>query len=162
MQFAVSVTGDQHDPNATSAVRNRGVFVAIAVLAVAGILVSAVSLQRHYAKSATAFCDVGERFNCDIVNRSEQSTVMGIPVAGIGVVGYGVLLILATAYRSRAGTPNWLLALALVGSGFSVFLTLMEVYVLETWCILCLTSQGLIVAITLLAGVAVVRAALHG
>jgi uncharacterized membrane protein len=129
---------------------------------VAGILVSAVSLQRHYAKSATAFCDVGERFNCDIVNRSEQSTVMGIPVAGIGVVGYGVLLILATAYRSRAGTPNWLLALALVGLGFSVFLTLMEVYVLETWCILCLTSQGLIVAITLLAGVAVVRAALHG
>jgi vitamin-K-epoxide reductase (warfarin-sensitive) len=49
-----------------------------------------------------------------------------------------------------------------VGSGFSVFLTLMEVYVLETWCILCLTSQGLIAAITLLAGVAVVRAALHG
>jgi vitamin-K-epoxide reductase (warfarin-sensitive) len=78
------------------------------------------------------------------------------------VVGYGVFLILATAYRSRAGTPNWLLALALVGLGFSVFLTLMEVYVLETWCILCLTSQGLIVAITLLAGVAVVRAALHG
>jgi vitamin-K-epoxide reductase (warfarin-sensitive) len=141
---------------------NRGLFVAIAVLAVAGIVVSAISLQRHYAKSATAFCDVGERFNCDIVNRSEQSTVMGIPVAGIGVVGYGVLLILATAYRSRAETPNWLLALALVGSGFSVFLTLMEVYVLETWCILCLTSQGLIVAITLLAGVAVVRAALHG
>jgi vitamin-K-epoxide reductase (warfarin-sensitive) len=157
----VSVRGDRHG-GTTSAAHNRGLFVAIAVLAVAGIVVSAISLQRHYAKSATAFCDVGERFNCDIVNRSEQSTVMGIPVAGIGVVGYGVLLILATAYRSRAETPNWLLALALVGSGFSVFLTLMEVYVLETWCILCLTSQGLIVAITLLAGVAVVRAALHG
>jgi vitamin-K-epoxide reductase (warfarin-sensitive) len=157
----VSVRGDRHG-GTTSAAHNRGLFVAIAVLAVAGIVVSAISLQRHYAKSATAFCDVGERFNCDIVNRSEQSTVMGIPVAGIGVVGYGVLLILATAYRSRAETPNWLLALALVGSGFSVFLTLMEVYVLETWCILCLTSQGLIVAITLLAGVAVVRAALRG
>lgn len=157
----MSVRGDRHG-GTTSAAHNRGLFVAIAVLAVAGIVVSAISLQRHYAKSATAFCDVGERFNCDIVNRSEQSTVMGIPVAGIGVVGYGVLLILATAYRSRAETPNWLLALALVGSGFSVFLTLMEVYVLETWCILCLTSQGLIVAITLLAGVAVVRAALHG
>lgn len=158
MQFAVSVTGDQHDPNATSAVRNRGVFVAIAVLAVAGILVSAVSLQRHYAKSATAFCDVGERFNCDIVNRSEQSTVMGIPVAGIGVVGYGVLLILATAYRSRAGTPTRLLAAALAGLAFALYLTYVEGYVLETWCILCLSSLGLITAIVVLAGVVKARA----
>ncbi|MGB8947484.1 MAG: vitamin K epoxide reductase family protein, partial [Candidatus Sulfotelmatobacter sp.] len=66
--------------NSTSATHNRGLFLAIAVLAVAGIAVSAVSLQRHYAKSATAFCDVGEKFNCDIVNRSEYSSVMGIPV----------------------------------------------------------------------------------
>jgi vitamin-K-epoxide reductase (warfarin-sensitive) len=155
VQFTVSTT-------ANAAAKNRILYLAIAVLAVAGVAVSGISLERHYAKSATAFCDIGQKFNCDIVNRSEQSTVMGIPVAGIGVVGYGVLLILATAYRSRAETPNWLLALALVGSGFSVFLTLMEVYVLETWCILCLISQGLIVSITLLAGVAVVRAALRG
>jgi uncharacterized membrane protein len=137
-------------------------FVAIAVLAVSGIVVSAVSLERHYAKSATAFCDVGEKFDCDIVNRSEQSTVMGIPVAGIGIAGYGVLLALAMVYRSRAETPNWLFALAMVGLGFSIFLTLIEGYVLQTWCILCLSSLGLITAITVLAGVAIVRAALHG
>jgi uncharacterized membrane protein len=125
-------------------------------------VVSAVSLQRHYAKSATGFCEVGEKFSCDIVNRSEQSAVMGIPVAGIGVAGYGVLLALATVYRARSGTPNWLLALAMVGLGFSIFLTLIEGYVLQTWCILCLSSLGLIAAITVLAGVAIVRAALHG
>lgn len=162
MQFAVSAKGDQRDPNATSAAHNRGLFIAIAVLAVAGIGVSAVSLQRHYAKSATAFCDVGERFNCDIVNRSEYSTVMGIPVAGIGIAGYAVLLALVTIYRSRAETPTWLLAAAVAGLAFALYLTYVEGYVLETWCILCLSSQGLIVAITLLAGAAVVRAALRG
>jgi uncharacterized membrane protein len=121
-----------------------------------------VSLERHYAKSATAFCDIGQKFNCDIVNRSEYSTMMGIPVAGIGIAGYGVLLALATVYRSRMETPNWLLAVALGGLGFALYLTYVEGYVLETWCILCLSSLGLITGIAVLAGVAIVRPAFHG
>ena len=163
MQSAVSATGDQRgETNATLAEHNRGLFVAIAVLAVAGIVVSAVSLERHYAKSATAFCDVGEKFNCDIVNRSEYSSVMGIPVAGIGIAGYGVLLALVTVYRSRAATPAWLLSAALAGLGFALYLTYVEGYVLETWCILCLSSLGLIAGITILAGVVKVRSGVLG
>jgi vitamin-K-epoxide reductase (warfarin-sensitive) len=142
--------------------RNRTFFLAIAVLALAGIAVSAVSLERHYAKSATAFCDFGERFNCDIVNRSEYSSVMGIPVAAIGVLGYGVLLALATVYRSREQTPLWLLSAAAAGLGFALYLTYVEGYVLETWCILCLSSLGLIAGIAVLAGVVKARAGLSG
>lgn len=137
-------------------------FLAIAILAVAGVGVSAVSLQRHYAKSATAFCEIGGRFDCDIVNRSEYSSVMGIPVAGIGVAGYGVLLALATVYRSRAETPGRLLAAALAGLAFALYLTYVEGYVLETWCILCLSSLGLIAGIALLAGVVKARTELSG
>jgi uncharacterized membrane protein len=136
---------------------NRILFVAIAVLAAAGIVVSAVSLQRHYAKSATAFCEVGEKFNCDIVNRSEYSSVMGIPVAGIGIAGYGVLLALATVYRSRAETPLRLLAAAVAGFGFALWLTYVEGFVLGTWCILCLSSLGMIAGIAVLAGVVKMR-----
>ena len=36
---------------------------AIAILAVCGIVVSSVSLERHYAASKTAYCDIGETFN---------------------------------------------------------------------------------------------------
>ena len=35
---------------------------------------------------------------------------------------------------------------------FALYLTYIEGYVLETWCILCLSSLGLIAAITLAAG----------
>jgi uncharacterized membrane protein len=154
MQFAVSATGDQPaTANAISKKNNRGLFLTIAVLAVVGIVLSAVSLQRHYAKSATTFCDVGERFNCDVVNRSEYSSVMGIPVAAIGIVGYGALLALATVYRARAETPLRLLAAAVAGLGFALYLTYVEGYVLDTWCILCLSSLGLIATITVLAAV---------
>jgi vitamin-K-epoxide reductase (warfarin-sensitive) len=159
VQFAVSAIGDQHaGANANSTADNRGLYLAIAVLAVAGIAVSGVSLQRHYAKSASAFCDLGEKFNCDIVNRSEYSTVMGIPVAGIGIVGYGVLLALVTVYRSRAQTPTQLFVAAAVGLGFALYLTYVEGYVLETWCILCLSSLGQIAVIAVLAGVVKARA----
>ena len=159
MQFAVSATGNQRaEAKEISSNDNRALFLAIAVLAVAGVVVSAVSLQRHYAKSVTAFCDVGEKFNCDIVNRSEYSSVMGIPVAGIGIVGYGVLLALATVYRSRTETPLRLLAAAVAGLGFALYLTYVEGFVLDTWCILCLSSLGLIATIAVLAGAVKARA----
>jgi vitamin-K-epoxide reductase (warfarin-sensitive) len=123
----------------------------VAILSLAGIVVSTISLQRHYAKSATQFCDFNQKFSCDVVNRSEYSSIMGIPVAGIGVAGYGLLLALATYLRARIETPNRLLGAALAGLIFALYLTYVEAYVLNTWCILCLISLGLISLINLLA-----------
>lgn len=130
----------------------RGV---IAVLAVAGAIVSSVSLQHHYAKSATAYCDFGENFNCDIVNRSVYSSLFGIPVALIGMVGYLALLGLATVWGKREETPRMLLLASLAGLGFALYLTYIEGFVLATWCILCLTSLTLILTIAVLSGVMV-------
>jgi uncharacterized membrane protein len=141
---------------------NRLLFIAIAVLALAGIVISSIALQRHYAKSATQFCDFGERFNCDIVNRSEYSSFMGIPVAGIGVLGYGVLLALATLYRLRAETPWRMLVAAAGGLVFALYLTYVEGHILETWCILCLSSLALIALITILATAVKLRTGLSG
>ncbi len=125
----------------------------IAVLAVCGIAVSSVSLQRHYAKSKTEFCDVGEAFNCDIVNRSEYSTLLGVPVALIGMLGYGALAGLATVYRSRTETPTLLFAGAAAGLAFALYLTYIEGFVLGVWCILCLGSLAVISSIAILSGI---------
>jgi len=137
----------------------RVLFGVIALLSLAGVIVSAVSLERHYAKSATAFCDFSQKFSCDIVNRSEQSTVVGIPVAAIGIAGYAALFVLSTFWKSRAETPNRLLGAALAGLAFALYLTYIEAYVLETWCILCLTSLALISLISLCAIVVSLRCA---
>jgi vitamin-K-epoxide reductase (warfarin-sensitive) len=159
VRFAVSTISDQPAASKQNTAKDhRVLFVAITILALAGMAVSAVSLQRHYAKSATEFCEVGEKFNCDIVNRSEYSSLMGIPVAAIGIVGYGVLFALATIYRVREETPLRLLLAALAGLAFALYLTYIEGHVLETWCILCLSSLALITMITVLAAVLKVRA----
>jgi vitamin-K-epoxide reductase (warfarin-sensitive) len=157
----MSASSDHASSQQNTAQDHRLLFIAMAILALAGMMISGVSLERHYAKSATAFCEFGERFNCDIVNRSEYSSLMGIPVAGIGIVGYGVLFALATVYRAREQTPLRLLVAAWAGLAFALYLTYVEGYVLETWCILCLSSLALIAMITVVAAVLKVRAGQH-
>ena len=134
-----------------SAQGKRILFVAVAVLSLAGMVDSAIALQRHYAKSDTTYCDFGQKFSCDIVNRSEYSTVLGIPVAGIGIAGYGALFMLSTFWRSRPETPNRLLGAAIIGLAVALYLTYIEAYALTTWCILCLSSLFLIFVISVLA-----------
>ena len=139
-------------PTAVSELTQRLMSV-VAILAVCGIIVSSTSLQHHYATSKTAYCDIGETFNCDIVNRSAYSSILGIPVALIGMLGYATLAGLATVYRERSETPLTLFGGAAAGLAFALYLTYIEGHVLGVWCILCLSSLALIATTTVLSGI---------
>jgi vitamin-K-epoxide reductase (warfarin-sensitive) len=128
----------------------RRILLGIALVAVAGLAVSSVSLVQHYGREQTSYCDLGASFNCDIVNRSMYSAVLGIPVALIGILGYLGLLGLATVYRTKTETPVMLLTGSVAGLGFALYLTYIEKFVLATWCILCLCSLAAISAIAIL------------
>jgi len=128
------------------------IFSLITILAVGGIVVSSVSLQHHFATSKTAYCDFGNTFNCDIVNRSEYSSVLGIPVALIGLVGYAAVLALSTLYRERQGAPSLIFGGAGAGLAFALYLTYIEARVLGVWCIVCLSSLAIISVLTLVSG----------
>jgi len=125
-------------------------YAAIAILAVAGIAVSSVSLYHHFSKSKTSFCNLGQSFDCDLVNRSQYSTFHKVPVALLGMFGYLLVLSLATVYREKAETPFILGAAVLGGLGFALYLTYLEGFVLHAWCLLCLSSLAIISAITVL------------
>ena len=131
----------------------RRILLLIAGLAACGALVSCVSLYHHYGTSKTSYCDIGQNFNCDIVNRSIYSTISGIPVAVIGVIGYVALLALATFYRSKAELPAMLAIASLAGLGFALYLTYIEGFVLAAWCVLCLSSLAVIFCIAVLSSV---------
>ena len=127
--------------------------LAIALAALAGVVVSSVSLYHHFSTSKTSFCNFGESFNCDIVNRSSYSMLAGVPVALIGVIGYLLIIGLATIYRDKAETPILLLITSTGGLGFALYLTYIEKFVLAAWCILCLTSLALILSTAVLSAV---------
>ena len=134
----------------------RRFMIAIAFAALGGVAVSSVSLYHHFSKSKTSFCDINQTFNCDLVNRSAYSDFLGVPVALIGILGYLLILGLATVYREKAETPVMLLVVSAAGLGFALYLTYIEAHVLGAWCILCLTSLTLISASAALSGALVV------
>ena len=138
----------------------------IALLAFAGIVVSGLALRVHYQDpNAAPPCAVTEKFDCGAVNHSrfavlpprtfdENPNAGGhIPVAALGIVGYALM----------AGFALWgrlwiVLELAQIGFLFAAFLTYLEAYVLEKWCIYCLWSQAIVATILLLtAGTLLVR-----
>jgi uncharacterized membrane protein len=123
---------------------------ALLVLALLGVTISAVSLKNHYSTEETSYCSFDETFNCDLVNRSIYSSINHVPVALIGLLGYGMIAALSRfAPRSRR-IAALLVASSLFGLGFAAYLTYIEARVLGVWCILCLSSQLIILAITVL------------
>ena len=117
------------------------IFLALAVL---GIATSSFALREHYRTDASP-CSINERWDCGIVNHSPYAVIGGVPVAVIGIVGYFLLgvLSLRRAYRQ-------MLAGALAGLAFSLYLSRIEAHVLGVWCIYCAISLGIISLITLL------------
>ncbi len=124
--------------------------IAAVLIAVLGIGVAGYLTYVHYAE-VEPVC-VGGGGGCAIVQASDQSRLAGIPVAVLGLATYLVLV----AANLAAGEPARILAalLALVGFGFSVYLTIESVTVIEATCQWCLASLGLMTA---LAAVCVAR-----
>jgi vitamin-K-epoxide reductase (warfarin-sensitive) len=116
----------------------------IALLALAGVVVSTLALQVHYS-TGTEPCSINEKWDCGIVNHSPFAVIAHVPVAAIGIAGYLVLCGLALARRRR-----WLAVLAIGAMGFSLYLTRIEKYVLEVYCLYCVISLGIITIITML------------
>jgi len=131
----------------------EGMKYLIALLAVAGIVVSSMALHVHYMDPAAAPpCAVTEKFDCGSVNRSKYAVFPPItddeyddsghlhpnkphiPVAIVGIVGYGLIGIAA-------------LELARIGFFCAAFLSYLEAFVIYKWCIYCLWSQCIIAAI---------------
>jgi uncharacterized membrane protein len=78
---------------------------------------------------------------CTTVANSQYSHIAGVNVAVFGIVGY-VLLLAAAATPGDAGRFGGFVA-ALVGFGFSAYLTYLELFVIEAICQWCVASAVL-------------------
>ena len=124
------------------------------VLALAGLGVAGYLTYVHYAE-LEPLCGLGG--DCERVQTSVYAEVAGVPVALLGLAGYA--LILASLFvRGDLGLVGGA-ALALIGFGFSAYLTYRELFTIEAICSWCVASA---VLLTLLAVVTCLRVVREG
>lgn len=130
------------------------------VLAVAGMVVTTYLIYQHYKLASDSFCNVNNYVSCDIVNKSRYAEIAGMPVSIMGFAAYVVFVALAIVLivkRKKAeGTAAPRRLQQLVGAGmlfafasvaFSLYLTYIELFVLDAICIFCVTQQIIIISI---------------
>ena len=121
----------------------RGLRVVSQVLSAAGIGIAGYLTYVHYA-GLQPVCGISH--GCETVQTSAYATLLGIPVAVLGLVSYVVIFI-----SLRLGGDGPLLsgyALTLIAVAFSVYLTYREVFTIHAICSWCVSSA---VVFTLLA-----------
>lgn len=128
--------------------RNRMV---VAVLSLVGLFIALYLLAHSLGWTGSLICGIGE---CATVQSSAWAWVGPIPVSGIGVAGYAVLLGLAlVGLRPGLRRSRTVGLLLLAGSGagvaFSAWLTYLEAFVIRAWCQWCVVSAILITLIFL-------------
>ena len=110
--------------------------VVLALLAVAGIGIATYLTTVHYQGGDPVCLTGGE--GCTKVQESDYAEMAGVPVPVIGLLGYLIVLIAA----ALPGDPGRLLGLfaGLIGFGFSIYLTYLELFVIDAICQWCIGS----------------------
>jgi uncharacterized membrane protein len=116
-------------------------------LSALGFAVSLYLLSVHWGWWQVACFGAGE---CEIVNTSRYSELLGIPVALLGAftylcVGLSSILIWRGVLADHAARVQFFLAMT--GIAFSIYLTAMELFVLHAICPWCVSSAIVIALI---------------
>ena len=119
------------------------------VLALLGLGVATYLTYVHY-EGIESVCGLGD--DCEKVQTSEWSDLAGVPVALLGLIGYAAMLATLFVEREEALIAGALIAL--VGFGFSAYLTYRELFSIDAICPWCVASA---VIMTLLAIVTTAR-----
>lgn len=123
-----------------------------ALLSLLGFFVSTYLFLYKTETLGTIACGTG---GCETVQLSAQSRFLGVEVALIGMVGYGVILAVAlAAVQPALASARWpALALAGLSGGafvFTLYLKYLELFVIHAICRWCVVSAVLITAIFVL------------
>lgn len=140
--------------------RNRAFVISSKWLAILfpliGVIGLGVAAYIAYVQLFQVQAICGPLENCNTVLQSHYAKLLGfVPNSVLGVMSYLVLFFLWVWHLRRSDwlayqSPLLILAIALLGSLLSVYLTILQAFVLKALCIWCLSSAVIIALLFLL------------
>jgi uncharacterized membrane protein len=124
----------------------RRLVFAIGLLALGGVAIAGYLTYVHYA-DLDPIC-AGGGGGCERVQASSYADLAGVPVALLGLIGYAAIGA-SLAVPGELGRFGGAL-LALVGFGFSLYLTWVELVEIEAVCQWCVASAVVMTALAVL------------
>ena len=131
---------------------DRRLLIAILVLSVIGVGIAGYLTYVHYAGIKVLCLSSG---GCETVQASRYAKLGGVPVALLGLIGY-VALLASLAIRGELGRVGGF-AIALVGFGFSMYLTYRELFTIKAICQWCVSSAVLMTILAVLTAIRALR-----
>ena len=107
----------------------------ITLFALIGLLISSYLTYNHYFEQS-AVCLPGQEKSCDIVLKGPYATLFfGVPNALIGMLGFGLILILSRLKTKNA--PKLIFFSSLLSALFVIYLAYLIFFVIEAFCQWC-------------------------
>ncbi len=119
--------------------------ILIGATAFVGLLISAYLFLSTLSGTGISYCLTGSE--CDIVNNSTYAEILGIPVSLVGTIGYLSILIVSFLPTTSRKKWNYLFVLSTIGVSFSLYLTYLEIFEINTICAFCIASLVIILII---------------
>jgi len=114
-----------------------------------------VAAYLSYVETSGAMAVCGPVGDCNAVQQSPYAQILGVPIGILGLLGYGLVLVLWTLGQDgRAGAARARQVLVVVtgaGTLFSLYLTALEPFVIGATCAWCLSSALVMTALFWLA-----------
>jgi uncharacterized membrane protein len=129
---------------------SRGdLLLVVAILAAAGVAVSAFLTWQWYSGEGAGVCDISNYFSCTRVRESPFASIAGIPTSTVGLGGFLILLTFAVAALRGMrdlgpwSLDTWILLFATLGSLVGLGLSFLEVFVIQAVCVFCASGFAL-------------------
>ncbi|OGM08744.1 hypothetical protein A2W13_00920 [Candidatus Woesebacteria bacterium RBG_16_36_11] len=125
--------------------KEKNIWNLMIVLALIGIVLATYLLYNFYAVVPSTICNISSGINCNAITKGTLSTLFGIPVALVGLIGYAVIL-----FSSLTKKKKMALGMTAFGMLFCLRLTILELFFIKVICPVCIACQIIMLIVFLL------------
>ena len=126
----------------------------------ASTYLSVLHWQVYNVPGHVSFCAISANLNCDTVAMSEYSVIAGLPIAYWGVMFYTLIVVLLSwgfAQRKQSWPLGLLGLLNLWAVGMSTYLLLVSEFIIQSYCLMCISIYVVNVISAVLLGAVLYR-----